>query len=150
MNPQFVIALIGVSSALLGTIIGGWISYLSNKNLKMTEWKMSLVKEDANFRRKLYSDFLSEVNRLTVFSSESKVESIKDLSFLINYYTQIELLSSQEIISCSKEIVSCVVARNRENAVEPKQDFYDLKQRFICSAKYEIDGLMRNNVFLRF
>lgn len=141
MAPQVIAAIIGVSSVLLGTLIGGFVTYLSNKNLKLIEWQLSLIKEEASSRRKLYSDFLGETNRLTLFSLEGKVSSVRELDSLINYFSQVEFVSTEQVIEQAKKLVDCVIACNTKSATVQNQDFYCLKKHFIESIKNELNEL---------
>ena len=64
MNQEITIALIGISSALLGTFAGGFISYYSSKSLKILELNHKILGEEIRTRRELYSQFLAEANLL--------------------------------------------------------------------------------------
>lgn len=141
MSPQVIAAMIGVSSVLLGTFTGGFISYLSNRNLKLKEWRLSLIKEEVSVRRKIYSDFLSEANRLILYSLEGKFNSARNLDMLTNYFSQIELVSTAQVIEQARNLVSCIVISNTESIIKSNQDFYRLKEYFIESVKNELAEL---------
>jgi hypothetical protein len=144
MPPQVIAAIIGVSSALIGTLIGGFISYLSNRNIKREEWQLSLIKEEINSRKKLYSEFLGEANRLVLFSLEEKVSSTRQLDSLISYFTQIELVATEKVIERAKSLADCVLTCNTQSANKKDQDFYNLKKYFIESVKDELFELGNN------
>lgn len=144
MYPQVIAAIIGVTSALLGTVIGGYISYFTNKNLKIKEWHLSLTKEDMTIRNKVYSDFLGEANRLILFSIEEKASSIKEFDSLINYFSQVELLGTEKVIEQAKKLVDCVLAGNTQSANKQNQDFNHEKKYFIEAAKDELSKLRDN------
>jgi len=143
MAPQVIAAIIGVSSALLGTLVGGFLTYLSNKNLKLIEWQLSLIKEEESNRRKLYSDFLGEANRLTLFSIEGKVGSVRELDSLINCFSQVEFVSTEQVIEQAKKLVDCVIACNTKSAIVQNQDFYCFKKNFIEATKNELNELSK-------
>lgn len=141
MSPQVIAAMIGVSSVLLGTFAGGFVSYLSNKSLKLREWQLSLIKEEVSIRKKIYSDFLGEANRLILYSLEEKFSSTRNLDVLAGCFSQIELVSTEQVIEQAKNIVSYIVACNTESMPKPNQDFYQLKEYFIESVKNELAEL---------
>lgn len=143
MAPQVIAAIIGVSSALLGTLVGGFLTYLSNKNLKLIEWQLSLIKEEESNRRKLSSDFLGEANRLTLFSIEGKVGSVRELDSLINCFSQVEFVSTEQVIEQAKKLVDCVIACNTKSAIVQNQDFYCFKKNFIEATKNELNELSK-------
>jgi hypothetical protein len=138
MAPQVIAAIIGVSSALIGTLIGGFISYLSNRNIKLEEWQLSLIKEEINSRNKLYSEFLGEANRLVLFSLEEKVSSTRQMDSLMSYFTQIELVATEKVIERAKSLADCVLTCNTQSANKEDQDFYNLKKYFIEAVKDEL------------
>jgi len=143
MAPQVIAAIIGVSSALLGTLVGGFLTYLSNKNLKLIESQLSLIKEEESNRRKLSSDFLGEANRLTLFSIEGKVGSVRELDSLINCFSQVEFVSTEQVIEQAKKLVDCVIACNTKSAIVQNQDFYCFKKNFIEATKNELNELSK-------
>lgn len=144
MASQIIAAIIGVFSVILGTIIGGFISFFTNKNIKIKEWRLSLIKEDLNSRKKLYSDFLGEANRLILFSLEEKASSVRGLDSLINYFSQIELVATEEVIEQAKKLADCVIACNTQSTTQQDQHFYHLKKYFIEAVKHELSQLRDN------
>ena len=60
MSSQMITALFGVFATLCGIIIGGLITYFTNRDLKRKEWELSVLREEINDRKRLYSEFLAE------------------------------------------------------------------------------------------
>ncbi|WP_414530700.1 hypothetical protein [Nodularia chucula] len=114
MSPQVNAGSIPVFAGILITLLGGFISYLTNKSIKLKEWQLILIKEDLTIRQKIYSDFLSQANKLILFSTQEKASSVKELDSIINYFSQIEILATEEVIEQSKKVVSCVLASNTQ------------------------------------
>jgi hypothetical protein len=145
MPPQIIAAIIGVSSVILGTFIGGFIAYLSNKNIKLKEWQLSLIKEEINGCKKLYSDFLGEVNRIVLFALEEKASSVRKLDLLINYYSQIELVATDKVIERAKALVNYALDCNSQSTNKRDQNFDHLKKNFIEAVKNDLFELKSIN-----
>ena len=64
MNPQLEIAILSAASALLGSIVGGLLSYLTTRHLKRQEWQQIQLEEQIAKREDLYSAFLTEWSRI--------------------------------------------------------------------------------------
>ena len=131
-------ALIGVIAALCGTAVGGLITYFTNRDLKKTEWKLSVLREEINDRKRLYSDFLAEAYRLTLISFQTKYNDLKEFDILNRYYAQIELLAADKIVETAKAIIDNVIDGHSENNVNPEKLFFDVKRNFIHEVKKEL------------
>jgi len=68
MDTPILVAVVGLAGALIGTLIGGVISYISTRSVRRMEWKQSLVLRDLQTREDLYADFLAEIGRLMLVS----------------------------------------------------------------------------------
>jgi len=141
MSSEIGITVIGVTSALLGTTMGGLISYFTNKAIKQKEWWSSILRDEINERKKLYSDFLAEATRLTWVSIEAKQGDLKDFHLLGNLTAQIELLGSDGVVNASKAIMAHVLSLHSSHQEKPGLAFFDVKTTFINEVKQEINNL---------
>ncbi|AFY33282.1 hypothetical protein [Calothrix sp. PCC 7507] len=124
--------------------LGGLISYLSNKNLKLTEWRLSIKKDELISRKQLYVEFLGEVNRLILFSIEEKASSTKHFEFLMKCFSHIELTASENVIEKAKIITDAIVTCHSQSDNKQNQNIYNLKKHFIKAVKDEIFSLENN------
>ncbi len=138
MEDKLLVAVIGVSSALAGTLLGGLISYFSNKNLKDREWKLSIIREEINELKKLYSDYLSEATRLEVASLKNKVNDLREFNVLGTILSQIELLGSQNVIKAARELGDHVLHSHVENIEKREKGFFDHKCNYVAAVKKEL------------
>ena len=97
MDQSILIALIGVGSALTGTITGGVISHYANKTIKQIEWQQSVKSKKIESKTNLYAVFLREVTDLQIDSRVSKINSLSELKTLTGLLMQIELISSTSV-----------------------------------------------------
>lgn len=141
MSSQIITAIIGVFAALCGTTIGGLITYFTHRDLKRKEWVFSVLREEINDRKKLYSDFLAEAYRLTLISIQTKHDNLKEFEILNRYLAQIELLSTGKIIDEAKAIVDHVIVCHSMNSGKQSRSFFDVKTSFINEAKEDIHKL---------
>lgn len=141
MSTEINIALIGIASVLLGTTAGGLISYFTNKEIKRKEWSSSILREEINEKKKLYSEFLTEATRLTWTSIETKSGDLKEFQLLGNLTAQIELLSSERVVEASKAIMDHVLSLHVSHQEEPGRTFFEVKTAFIHEVKQEIHSL---------
>jgi len=93
MKYEITIALIASGSALLGAIVGGLSTYLSNSKIKKIEWNQLLKKEEIDEKKKLYSEFLAETNRLQLTSIKEKTNEILEFTQVGNFIAQMQLIS---------------------------------------------------------
>lgn len=138
MEVNIVIALIGVISVLAGTFLGGFISYLSNKNLKQEEWYLSLLQQEINELKKLYSDYLAEASRLEVASVKNKINDLREFNELGTIFSQIELLGSQDVINAAKQIGEHVLYSHTINVKKRDKEFYEHKSNYVSAVKKEL------------
>lgn len=138
MEDKLLIAVIGVSSALAGTLLGGLVSYLSNKNLKDREWRLSIIREEINELKKLYSDYLAEATRLEVVSLKHKINDLREFNVLGTILSQIELLGSQKVITAARELGDHVLYSHAENVKKREKGFFDHKSNYVAAVKKEL------------
>lgn len=138
MSSQMITALIGVFAALCGTTIGGLITYFTNSDLKRKEWELSVLQEEINDRKRLYSEFLAEAYRLTLISVQTKYGDLKEFDILNRYFAQIELLADDKIVKEAKAIVDHVIVRHSESSEKQARSFFDIKTSFINEAKEDL------------
>lgn len=143
MINEITIALIGISSALLGTIIGGFITYFSNKTLKTLEWENPIKRQDLNERKVIYSNFLAEVNNLALEAHEEKTRKASYFNSLANCMTQLELSSNDSVIEATENIADHVFSLYIKDEKSPG-DFPALRKTFAEAVRAERDELTKN------
>jgi hypothetical protein len=139
MDVQLSIALIGVISALLGSGVGGLTSYLSTRSMRKLEWRLTQIEKEIVKRENLYAEFLGEANKWIVFSFERKVDTLSDMSSLINLESRIRLVSPS-LGGIAREIVACVLDHHEKNKKETRE-YPTLRDSFITECRIVLDGL---------
>jgi hypothetical protein len=146
MTPDISIALIGVASALFGTTAGGLISYYANKEIRRTEWRSSIIREEINEKKKIYSDYLSEATRLAWIGVENKSDTVREFHPLSNLAARIELVGSEKVVEASKMIMDHVLSLHTENKKTMERTFFEVKTVFINEVKQEIYRLQNKKI----
>ena len=143
MNQELTIAIIGLSSATLGIVAGGFISYFSSKSIKVIEHTHNVIRDEVNQRNIIYSEFLKEANILMLRSIKHKVNSILEFGNITAIFAQIELTSNEEIIKTAQEILSYLTEAHLQNNSLKSDNviFPTLRKKFISQAKKEIQTI---------
>jgi hypothetical protein len=144
MTSQMMTGLIGVLAALGGTTIGGLITYFTNRDLKKKEWELSILREEINDRKTLYSSFLAEAYRLLLISYQTKYGDLKEFTILNRYLAQIELLADDEVVKEAMTIVDHVITNHSQRDNDTDKDFYISKANFINEVKQERHRLINS------
>jgi hypothetical protein len=136
------IAVLSAASALLGTIIGGVISYFTTRYTITQQHRHDQRMREIEKRESLYSDFLAEVTRLTLLSIDKKASGAADFVLLSNLQARIKLLASNEVGAAAGEMTSFTVKKfsNIDESKGNKED-EKLPLRFIEIARNELEEL---------
>jgi hypothetical protein len=135
------IAIFGTLGRVIVTTIA---NYFSNRGVKNHEWRLALAKEQLVIRQKLYSSFLSEVQRLAVGGIEKKLSSISELDDLGGKIAEMSLIAPDRIMSEASKLVDYVVYIHRESTVNEPRDFYVMKKIFIQIARQDMEEILSN------
>ncbi len=143
METQLVIAIVAGSSALLGSAVGGLVTYFSTRSIRRMEWKIERIDIAAQQRERLYLDFLSETARLMNLAvGENKVSSAEELSKMIELSLHIGFVSDTVGNKASK-LASYVLDHHGESD-EPQDTtmtFSALKNEFVETCRHDIKQL---------
>ena len=118
-------------------VVAGTLSYVAGKGMKKHEWALNMRREKVVTRQRLYADFLAEADRQVLQSMKEKVGDVAAFYELTRKFSEIELLSSDEVCAAAKLICDHVIS---SHAIDGKVGtaFYDLKRTFIHSARTEM------------
>ena len=148
MNTNTYIAILSAASALLGTIIGGIISYFTTRYTIINQHKHNQQTREIDKREVLYSEFLAEATRLELLTAEIEDGNEKTMlqpgQFSQIYYlsTRIRLIASSELFSAAAAIVTKLAD---EHFQEPQQNKQESKPEaiFVELAKKDLEQLKR-------
>lgn len=147
MNNTY-IAILSAASALLGTIIGGIISYFTTRYTVTNQHRHDQRTREIEKRESLYSDFLAEVTRLGLLAIEKKPNEASDFSRLAALQARIKLLASSEVASAAGTMTAFTVKKfsNPKEIIgdaQSKKEAEESPLKFIELAKKELEGLKR-------
>jgi len=133
-------SVIAASSALLGSLLGGFASYFSTKSMRKLEWRLAQVERNIEKRESLYAAFLGDANRFMILTLEKKIDSVAQLETLITYESRIRL-TSPALGDIAREITACVLDHQGNNK-EVKREYPKLRDEFIQRCRAELDHLI--------
>lgn len=139
MDTQLVVAVIGVSAALLGSIVGGVSSYLSTRSMRKLEWKLARIDREIDKRETLYADFLSSANLGMLSSFNKDPDSTEVIKPIMNLEARIRLVSP-ELGELARKVVSCVIDHHQKEKND-KASYPPLRDEFISRCKSSLDAL---------
>ena len=143
METQTLMALVGVGGALIGSVIGGFISYLSSRSVRRMEWILSLAEKNIHARESLYADFLTEANRLMLQAMESKVSQSTAFSTLVGLEARLWFFSDA-VGEVSRKIVRCVMDHHGQDPKKDTLGFPELRDAFIARCKEDLLALRKD------
>jgi hypothetical protein len=142
MSPPLQIALLAAASVILGTVIGGLISYLTNKHLNRQKWELKQTERLAASREQLYGEFLAESGRLLLSALDQKAANVAGFSLHFSLLARVRLVAGPVVIKAAEKLAKDVAAAHAKEA--KKED--DSKaappyQAFIDAARHELETL---------
>jgi hypothetical protein len=135
------VAIVGFCSVLVGTLVGGLLTFYSNRHIAKKEWERSLVIEEISELKKLYSDYMREVNQLVVASTQEKYQETKKFENLAYLLARVELAGSTEIHAVAKKIGDYAYSSHNDDETVKQLNYMELRQQFSKLAKQEINSL---------
>ncbi|MDO2434633.1 hypothetical protein Q2T43_00220 [Aeromonas veronii] len=125
---------------VLGVILGGGVSYFTNTKVKQVEFRQSMIRYELENRRKLYSDFLAEANKLALISIENKSSSPTFLLDISRLLAEIELVGSKDIHKQARRILEYIVNAHSKDA-KNIEALPIIRARFVELVKLEINSI---------
>ena len=136
MEVQVVVAIVGVTAALVGSAIGGVTSYFSTRSMRRMEWRLTLQEKEISRRETLYTEFITEANRLVIHSSAEKISDGNVLTLLLALESRI-WLHSEGLGPKARKICSCILDYQvKDKKGTPK--FGDLRDDFIAACRKDL------------
>lgn len=143
MDSEAIISIVGVSGTIIGSIIGGLVSYYSARSMRRIDWDMLSIDKDIEKREKYYAEFLSETNRLFILSMDKKDSNIVNFTKL----TELEAilwLYDEEVASVARNMASSVISSHQENFNSEDNSFSKLRDKYIANCKKSLKILRKN------
>ena len=143
MKYEITIALIGTGSALLGAIVGGFSTYFTNKSLQKNEWENSIKKDEINEKKKLYSAFITEANRLILLAFDSKTNKLSEFEKTGNYLAEMQFISSKEVILSAEKIADYVLSQHTIEESKKEHPIAKLRREFYDNVRNELQKITK-------
>lgn len=146
MRIELLVALVSSFSAVSGSLVGGLISFLSTKHLKVQEWRQEQLRRELEKRENLYSEFLSETSRLLLTSIDSKEVVATKFAHQLSLLGKIRFIATDPVIEAA-EFLGKEVLKNYRDPKEEKQDAdssYDRRNAFTSACRKEFEYLKKS------
>ena len=148
MPPEIQIAILSATSALLGSIVGGLLSYLTARQLKVREWHHVRLEKEIAKREDLYSAFVVECGSLVLIAFDEKLTRAKDVAPLTGLLCRIEMCSSGEVVSAARDFAKYAFVANEAGrgplTHEESLACHQKRTLFVVCVRDEIDALKKN------
>ena len=131
-----------IAGTLAAALVAGLLSFWAGRGLKTHEWKLSLAKEEAAAKKKLYAEFLAEAQRLIIRATEEKVHQASELDRINNQYAEITLVGGKAVSEAAMQVFDSVLlahVQSDQTATEAMQ-FHPRKQAFLEAARHELQS----------
>lgn len=139
------LTLIPATFALLGTIVGGLITFLTTYYLKTKEWKLQNLNKEIERKEKLYSDFMAECGRLVMVGVDADLKKTTEFSHALKLLNQIQITASDDVVEASTNLYKFAT----KNAVKGYKDKSKTEETPVDLPKYglvcraELDALRK-------
>lgn len=142
MDSQLEVAYISTAAALLGSVIGGLVSYLTTRYLKREEWRQERIDKQISLREELYANFIEECSRLALSSIDKKSSEVKVFAKMGSLWGRIKLVASPAVIQAACELQDQVIDMHAKDP-NPKYAKKMGYQNFSDIARKELDELRK-------
>ena len=129
-----------IFATLSVVVAGGLLNFFSNRTVKQHEWRLTLARDQIIRREALYTDYLAEIQRLTVKSIYKLLEIPTDLQNLDRLLAQMTLLSPSSVTEAARAL-RLNLRRNRtlETELEGNEPDLDaLNSAFVVAARSDL------------
>lgn len=148
MAEDLTVAVISAGAALLGSLVGGVISYFTTKDATLRQWKQSLVLRELERKELLYSEFIGECARMILSSIDKKESAGVAFANLYTLLGKIRMMSSKEVYTAAEALskhCTAVHSHDGKTDADTGKSIFDARNRFTEIARTELEGL-RNAV----
>ena len=143
METQTIVAIVGVAGVLVGSAVGGVISFLSSRSMRRMEWELSLSEKNILSRESLYVEFLTEATRLMLQSTEEKISQTTAFTTFVSLESRI-WFQSPVIGELAREIARCVLDSHNKEPKDKAKEFPELRDKYISECKKDLLALRKH------
>lgn len=122
MSPELQISLITAVSALLGSIVGGALSFLSSHYTAKKQFQREFTLREFEKHEALYSEFMTETGRLVLLRLDKKSDSALQYASLFSLLGRIRLVAPKDISDAAKAFSTLVMETSADRQQEEIHD----------------------------
>ncbi len=147
MSSESGIYVLVAVSALLGSIIGGLLSFFSAYYLGKKKFEQDLISRDLEKRGALYGDFMAEGGRIILLSLDGKLGSASEYGALYSLLGRIRIVAPKAVAEAATKFGSLVTDTpprdDREKGAQHDKDLADARERFIDLCQEDLREITR-------
>lgn len=139
MDTATLVAIVGVGGTLVGSCLGGFVSFISSRSIRRLDWDLTRTSMEIEKRESLYSDFFAEINRLFILSMEAGQATDQ-----FTHVTALEAriwLNSDAAGQPARNLVKCVMNFHEESDDSAADSYPKLRDEFLSICKEELREL---------
>jgi hypothetical protein len=106
-------AWIGVFSAVIGSLAGGFTSFLTTYATQRNQYRRDFLIKQFAQREALYSEFINEAARLSVESLDRQMEKASGLVTIYALHNRIRFNSSEEVVQAADHTIKNIIESYR-------------------------------------
>jgi len=141
------VALISAGSALLGTVGGGLISFLTTYHLKKKEWQQGQVIKEIEKREKLYADFMAQCAHTILKKLDTSGDLAENFSMLSSLVAQVQLHATERVSQAGEQLAQKVLdlAKIETRKSTTSEKGYDhFHNKFCAACRDELRNLRKS------
>jgi len=101
MDGTIVVAILGIAGTFLAPLCG----VLITQRGEHSKWKRGQIEKSFEYRRKLYSDFISSFTALAATNKDLTLDPGEDYRKLANYAAQIQVACPKEVSKAAQSVI---------------------------------------------
>lgn len=139
--PDEISKLLPAIIAVIGVLLGGFVTHRANFRMKTVELKHQFHKQHIDELRKVSADFLAEVNNAALSSLNERTKYFEKLHKSNGLLAQLELLAPPDAYSHAREIFDVLLNLYSQEPNKEKSNLLPkARSEFVAAIKQELQG----------
>ena len=145
MTPEIQIAVIASGSALIGSLIGGAVSYFTTIQSSRISWRYTQLEKQIESLTAIHGEFLAEACRITLLAIDKKFSGVIDFALLHTLMSRIRIISDDATVKAASDVAKAAMQQHSsDKAKQAQEDFATFTKKMCECSRREIQ-LLRNS-----
>lgn len=147
MSPELQISIIGAMSALVGSLVGGFVTIMSVHYAAKKQFDHELRLRELDKREMLYADFVAEVSNVLLRSLDNVSDDATEFTALFSLSSRMQFAAPKHIADVAKSLGRIVMDASKIRAEADQQrnqeDYKTMLRRFTEECRCDLDAQKR-------